>query len=522
MKILSLKPGHDGTIVYLSEGQLMFSLEGEKNSFRRYSAVTVNLFVEAMSYLKELPEVVAVSGWYKGVGPLDNISTVSDSGYDGLDNIISENSTFLGKDIKRFSSSHERSHLMCSYGMSPFEQGRPCYALVWEGVLGNFYKIDEDVNITSLGQVLEGPGSRYSFPYCIADSSSTGGTGQGGSYLSAAGKMMALAAFSDHLTPNDEEMKFINLIMNYPSEIWKLTDKDFAQSSFLNIGVEHPQFKNLAGKISDQIFDIFYQFAKENLTEKLPLLISGGCGLNCDWNTQWKNCGLFPEVFVPPCTNDSGSAIGTAIDAQFYYSGNAKISWDVYAGTEFIEDINCDGMFEVYDLNYDQVAKFIYEDNIIAWVQGKYEIGPRALGNRSLLASPFQEEMQARLNQIKKREGYRPIAPICLEEDVSENFDWSDPSPYMLYFQKLKTDQLKAVTHVDNTARVQTVNSSQNPQLHELLIAFKGLSGFGVMCNTSLNFLGTGFINEMSDLVYYVQQQKLDGFVVNNKFYVAR
>jgi hydroxymethyl cephem carbamoyltransferase len=92
----------------------------------------------------------------------------------------------------------------------------------------------------------------------------------------------------------------------------------------------------------------------------------------------------------------------------------------------------------------------------------------------------------------------------------------------MLYFQKLKTDQLKAVTHVDNTARVQTVNSSQNPHLHELLIAFKGLSGFGVMCNTSLNFLGTGFINEMSDLVYYVQQQKLDGFVVNNKFYVAR
>ena len=179
-------------------------------------------------------------------------------------------------------------------------------------------------------------------------------------------------------------------------------------------------------------------------------------------------------------------------------------------------------LFEVYDLNYDQVAKFIYEDNIIAWVQGKYEIGPRALGNRSLLASPFQEEMQARLNQIKKREGYRPIAPICLEEDVSENFDWSDPSPYMLYFQKLKTDQLKAVTHVDNTARVQTVNSSQNPQLHELLIAFKGLSGFGVMCNTSSNFLGTGFINEMSDLVYYVQQQKLDGFVVNNKFYVAR
>ncbi|WP_424100579.1 carbamoyltransferase C-terminal domain-containing protein [Moorena producens] len=521
MKILSFKPGHDGSIVYLNEGYLVFSLEGEKNSFRRYSAVTVNLFEEAMSYVDDIPDVVAVGGWYKGVGPLDNVSTVSDAGYDGLDNIMSEDSTFLGKNIKRFSSSHERSHLMCSYGMSPFEQGKPCYALVWEGVQGNFYKIDENINITSFGRVLEEPGSRYSFPYCVADNSSLGGS-TGGRFLSAAGKMMALAAFSDHSSPNDEEMEFINFIMNYPGKIWKLTDQDLAWSSFLNIGVEHPRFKNLAGKISDRIFDDFYKFAKDNLTEGLPLLISGGCGLNCDWNTQWKNCGLFPEVFVPPCTNDSGSAIGTAVDAQFYYFGNAKISWDVYSGTEFIEDINCDGMFEIYDLNYDQVAKFIYEDNVIAWVQGKYEIGPRALGNRSLLASPLKGEMRDRLNQIKKREGYRPIAPVCLEEDVSEHFNWSAPSPYMLYFQKLRTDQLKAVTHVDNTARVQTVNSSQNPRLHELLTTFKRLSGFGVMCNTSLNFLGTGFINEMSDLVYYVQQQGLDGFVVNNKFYIAR
>jgi len=374
------------------------------------------------------------------------------------------------------------------------------------------------LNIIHIGKVLEEPGIKYTCLYAVADNFCYGNL----LAFSAAGKLMALASFSDHSLPNDEEMKIIKFIIHNPGSVWPLNSKDFEWSKFLNIGVENEIFKNLAGKFSDYIFNIFYEFAKNNLTEKLPLLISGGCGLNCDWNTKWKNCGLFPDVFVPPCTNDSGSAIGTAVDAQFYYSGNAKINWTVYAGEEFIENVDCRDKFEVFDLNYQQVANFIESNHVIAWVQGKYEIGPRALGNRSLLAAPFNDQMRDRLNQIKQRESYRPIAPICLELDVSKHFEWSGSSPYMLYFQKLKTDKLKAITHVDNTARVQTVNYKQNEKLYKLLMEFKTLTGFGVLCNTSLNFPGTGFINEMSDLIYYCQQRDIDGFVVNDKFYLPK
>lgn len=518
MKILSFKPGHDGSIALIENGTLIFSLEAEKNSFKRYESLTPNIFLDAMFYQKEIPDVVAISGWYKGSETSLSITEI-EAGYFGLESqkIVSNQSLFCGKNVKRFSSSHERAHIMCSYGMSPFEQGKPCYVLVWEGSIGDFYEIDKDLNIIHLRKVMKQPGVKYSCHYWVAENFSFIG-----SKFSTAGKLMALASFSDYSSPNEDELEFIKFIVHNSQDVWYLKSKDFEWCKFLNIGVESKDFKNLAGKASNYIFNTFYDFAKEHLLKKLPLLISGGCGLNCDWNTKWKNCGLFEDVFVPPCANDSGSAIGTAIDAQFYYSGNAKINWSVYAGEAFIEDFDCGNEFDIYDLDYKQVAEFIKNDHVIAWVQGKYEIGPRSLGNRSLLAPAFEEKIRDRLNKIKQRESYRPIAPVCLEEDVSKYFEWKSSSPYMLYFQKLKTDKLKAITHVDNTARVQTVNILQNEQLYNLLFQFKLITGFSVLCNTSLNFSGTGFINEMSDLIQYCHQQNIDGFVVNNKFYLPR
>src|SRR6185312_16475051 len=110
------------------------------------------------------------------------------------------------------------------------------------------------------------------------------------------------------------------------------------------------------------------------------------CGLNCDWNTQWKECGLFSDVFVPPCANDSGVSIGAAIDAQRYYTGQAKITWSVYAGAPFILDETDPRDFVGTPLNLAEVSHDLRNGKVIAWVQGRYEIGPRALGNRSLLA----------------------------------------------------------------------------------------------------------------------------------------
>ena len=168
--------------------------------------------------------------------------------------------------------------------------------------------------------------------------------------------------------------------------------------------------------IATQIFDVFYQFAKANLKKSKPLVIAGGCGLNCDWNTKWKETGLFSEVFVPPVANDSGSAIGTAIDAQFRFTGNPKIDWDVYSGLEFSSGrlVRSGASMTSTRRTTMMIADMLANDLILGWVSGRYEIGPRALGNRSILAAPFRESTRVRLNEIKQREQFRPIAPVCL------------------------------------------------------------------------------------------------------------
>lgn len=519
MDILAFKPGHDGHIAYINNGNLEFSIESEKDSGPRYAEISPSLYFKALQLLKKTPDVFAICGWFSGHISINSRQT--ETGYQGHTekSIFSETRKIMGKDINFFSSPHERSHLLCSYGLSPFPQGQPCYALVWEGIFGSFYKIDHKLNIKKIGDVLEGPGTKYQFLYSLADPSFPD---DGALRMEDAGKLMALASYGIPGTPNQEQQEIIDIIFS-KKEIFKSTRKgDFRKNKFYNIGVESDEFKQLARLFSDAIFNRFLSFAEKNLHEKLPLLISGGCGLNCDWNSNWKQCGLFSDVFVPPCTNDSGSAIGTAIDALYYYSGVAKIRWSAYAGEPFIIDEVDMKNIEQKRLDLHDLAKFLNKGKIIAWIQGRYEIGPRALGNRSIIAMPFSQEIHKRLNKIKEREEFRPIAPICLEEDIDLYFKNHGPSPHMLYFQRVMTDKLPAITHVDGSARLQSVTPEQNPEIHALLCAFKNLTGFGVLCNTSLNFKGTGFINRMSDLVSYCRNRKLDGFVVGGKLYTFK
>ncbi|PHS79662.1 MAG: proline dehydrogenase [Rhodospirillaceae bacterium] len=519
MKILSYKPGHDGHIAYINEGRLEFSIEAEKDSWPRYASVSPSLHLRCLEYVDDIPDTISISGWVKGV---HSISAPVEGGYFGcgLDTIVDRSQTLFGKNVNFFSSSHERSHVMCSYGMSPFPQGQPCYALVWEGNIGAFYHIDENVQITKVGDVLEDPGNKYAFLYALADPSFPLLSDH--HRFEDAGKMMALVSYGEAGEVSAEEQELIDFVLAQKSILLSLNKRDLSDSPFLNIGVESQKFKNLARKFSDALFRRFHEFAKEHLTEGFPLIISGGCGLNCDWNSMWKETSLFEDVFIPPCTNDSGSAIGTAVDAMHHYTGKAKIDWSVYAGEDFVMDsTNLDGIHAV-PLALDDVAAFLESGNIIAWVQGRYEIGPRALGNRSLIAAPFTKEMHARINKIKQREDFRPIAPICLEEEVHKHFNAHGPSPYMLHFQTVKNDKLLAITHVDGSARLQSVNEEQNPLMHALLTAFSKRTGYGVLCNTSLNFKGTGFINRMSDLLQYVLEYGLDGIVVNDIFYDCR
>ena len=520
MKIFSYNPSHDGAIVYLQDAHLVVSVEAEKNSNYRYSPISSHDVFNVLGELDEMPDVISTGGWWPREKPILGSYTIA--GYRGVskNDFIVDQRRLLGRPVHYFSSSHERSHLLCAFGMSCLPKGTPCYALVWEGAIGAFYEIDTELNITLLADVMNEPGHRYILLYGLADP--TFPKGAPFSRFSDAGKLMALASFSNRRTPSEEEEKLIDFLLDC-SYLEPNPYENLEHSRYYNVGLDDPEFRNFAGIFSDKIFDVFYQFAKSNMKKRMPLLIAGGCGLNCDWNTKWKESGLFPEVFVPPVANDSGSAIGTAIDAQLHFTGNPKIDWNVYSGLGFITVDSFDlTQYDLYETNYELIADMLASDLIIGWVSGKFEIGPRALGNRSILAAPFQEGTRVRLNEIKQREKFRPIAPVCLEEEAARWFGCEKASPFMLFTHRVRTKALAAVTHVNGTARIQTVSYVTNRNLYDLLIAFKARTGYGVLCNTSLNFNGRGFINKIDDLSAYAVEHKLDGFSVEGRTYLLK
>ena len=522
MIILSYNPGHDGALACIDNGKLKMSVESEKDSGYRYSPLAVPDVFRGFDSIEKLPDVVCRGGWWPNHIDLSGQQSVA--GYRGVHNseIIVDENTFFGKKVKSFSSSHERSHLLCAFGMSDLPKGTPCYALLWEGVIGSFYELDADLNIKKIADVMPEPGHRYALLYGFADPTFDKGVAEF-SRLSDAGKLMAIASFSKRSRPTDDEMYLIEFLLQERSHIKASECQVFKSHRHYNVGINDQEFRNFAGIFSDRLFGVFYDYAKLNMKRGLPLLISGGCGLNCDWNTKWKESGLFSEVFVPPVANDSGSAIGTAIDAQFYFTGDPKIEWSVYSGLGFDNGGAVDlSSFDQYEKNYTMIADMLANNIIIGWVNGKYEIGPRALGNRSILASPFSKSIRDRLNVVKQREQFRPIAPVSLQEDAKRWFGCDNPSPFMLYTYSVRTDKLEAVTHVNSTARLQTVSSDSNIEMYELLKEFKLRTGYGVLCNTSLNFKGRGFINNISDLASYTIKHGLDGFVVDGRSYMLK
>jgi hydroxymethyl cephem carbamoyltransferase len=527
MRVLAFKPGHDGHIAHLVDGVLEFSIEAEKNSGRRYAALEAPLMLDVLEAVDMLPDAFALSGWTAG-GPAGAHpqGNAIGAGYDGIAPVNVRECAILGMSTKLISSSHERSHIFCAYALSPFAQGTPCHALVWEGHIGAFYAIDTAVQVTKLADIMCSPGIRYAFAYALCDPSFD--LPAGTIRLGDAGKLMALAAYGDD-TPLDEEEQaeeeaLLQRLLGDPLVPPRLCKADFRSFRCFDCGVESALAKRLARRVSRALFSFFEDRIRTLVTDRRPLLIGGGCGLNGAWNRAWLDSGLFADVFVPPCANDSGSAIGTGVDAQFFLTGNAKLKWDVYAGASFDDEgAACRtelGAFRRHGSDLRLIAALLEAGAILGWVSGRCEMGPRALGNRSIIAAPFSRDMQSRLNAIKQREPFRPIAPMCLEEDAELHFDLGRASPHMLFLARVKTRQLAAVTHVDGTARVQTVRAGENAPLHRLLTAFKVRTGFGVLCNTSLNFNGAGFINRTTDLVRYATDSGLDGFVIDGELFV--
>jgi len=209
------------------------------------------------------------------------------------------------------------------------------------------------------------------------------------------------------------------------------------------------------------------------------LCIAGGVAYNGYMNEEFTK--HYKNVFVPPAVGDEGQAIGVYQHADYMMNDNVHKS-ETFAGKEY------DYVGDEKLTSYKEVAQAIADGKIVGWFQGKSESGNRALGNRSILADPRRKDIKDIINDtIKDREDFRPFAPVVLEEHYKKYFDTNSPSPYMSRICKVKTDKVPGVTHIDNTARIQTVNKEQNNKLYELIREFYVITGIPMLLNTSFN-----------------------------------
>jgi len=294
--------------------------------------------------------------------------------------------------------------------------------------------------------------------------------------------------------------------------------------------------------------------AARQITGSPNLAIAGGVALNCVANAKIQASGYFDRIWIQPAAGDAGGAIGAALSAWHIFHDMERKPDETDSmsgallGPEFsdkdIENLirreKAEAVFLPNDELFRHVAHLLNQGHIIGWFQGRMEFGPRALGNRSIIADPRNQNMQKRLNmEIKFRESFRPFAPAVLEEDVSDYFELDGLSPYMLltalvnekyrlplpanydelsYSDKLYTPRssFQAITHVDFSARVQTVSSGANPKFHALLQAFKDLTGCGMLVNTSFNVRGEPIVCTPADAYRCFVNTGMDDLVMGN------
>jgi len=321
-----------------------------------------------------------------------------------------------------------------------------------------------------------------------------------------------------------------------------------------NIEQHHSNLALAIQSVTEEILLLMAAEAK-HLTGSNNLCLAGGVALNCVANGKLLKSKLFDNIFIQPAAGDAGGAIGAALAAYHIYykkerilSGNDGMS-GAFLGPEYskseIEHTAKSfkanySYYNEFDLLSAEVAQLITEGNVVGWFQGRMEFGPRALGNRSILGDARNTEMQRKLNlKIKYREGFRPFAPSVLAEDNKEYFQLDADSPYMLlvanvqpnylnplpdnYFELplmerlyVNRSQIPSITHIDLSARIQTVHRETNYPYWKLINDFKKLTGFGVIVNTSFNVRGEPIVCNPTDAYRCFMRTEMDYLVIGN------
>ncbi len=267
---------------------------------------------------------------------------------------------------------------------------------------------------------------------------------------------------------------------------------------------------DLASSVQHRLQEVLLDLAGwlHGRTRDRCLTMAGGVALNCVANSHLLRHGPFEQVWVQPASGDAGTALGGALYQAHHLGDPVEPLRTAALGRSWSDD-ELEGWLLEADLPYERpddltatTTEVLAADGIVAWFQGRSEYGPRALGHRSLLADPRRAETLIRLNTVKGREQFRPVAPMVTLERASEIFDGPFPSPYMLFTHRVRPAweaRLGAAIHVDGSARVQSVDRATEPLVHELLVAFEQRTGVPVLVNTSLNTAGRPMVDDPRD-----------------------
>jgi len=292
------------------------------------------------------------------------------------------------------------------------------------------------------------------------------------------------------------------------------------------LGQNHKDLAASLQKITDEAMVLMAKHVQK-ITNQKNLCLAGGVALNCVANSKILEDAGFGDIFIQPAAGDAGGALGVAYYIWNQVLGNERSSgmkhcfWGpAFSNDEiksFLEGKGVSYRFIPDEKIASETAALIKSQNVIGWFQGRMEWGPRALGARSILADPRNKDNWQRVNlKIKFRESFRPFAPSVTREDSGEYFDFPKESPFMLFTARVKNDNIPAVTHIDGTARLQTVDVETNPLYHKLIREFQKITDCPVLINTSFNIRGEPIVCTPEDAFETFIKTDIDYLVLGN------
>lgn len=535
MVICGLKLTHDGAITVIDNGRLVFCYEMEKiGNSPRFSDLkldfsTLSGFLNENGYSLEDIDQIVIDGWGDELGfnteGEEEFKMDIDLGHGTFTMNFAEYGHIVsGEDLLervefdysqhglRYNSyRHVSGHVLGAYCTSPFaKKGEDSFILSWDGGMPPqlFYFHYDSGKVENLGPLFFLMGyiyPRFAMKFPPYDNTHIAD-------LTVAGKFMAYIALGR--VQRELLTEFMEIFEQQCEETEELTNTPVYVRTLTQVLIERlAEYGNSKGYKPEDQMATFHHFLQELLirslkekTSRYPeytrnLCFSGGCALNIKWNSGVRESGIFDRMWVPPFPNDSGSAVGTACCEMINRTGIKALEWDVYSGPPLVKSDKLQDSWIKRPCTLKELARFLHETGEpVVFLHGKAELGPRALGNRSILAAAVVPAMKDRLNKIKDRADYRPVAPICIEEDAPRVFDPGSPDPLMLYDHDVRhdwKDKIPAVMHLDGSARIQTVNQKENGEIYELLTEYKKLSGIPLLCNTSANHKGRGFFPDI-------------------------